>query len=725
LVEKNMSLASLKIRNKLAIVVGLLALPLVLMSWLFIQQSFKDIDFAIKEIAGRTYLGGTWPVLRDLAAARAMPGSPVSQPASNLAALGATYDDGLDIGSAGREMRDLLAKLGWPPKPELMEAQAETTIGGARTLITKIADGSNLTLDPDLDSYYVMDAATTKLPEAVDKIAALTALARAYKARAELSDDDKAAPIVLIGLFKAAAEGAAASIESAAKGNASGDVRRRLEAPTKAFADTAERFSAEAMKVVVAMREDGKRRTTDLTGLTARAGEALNAADVLWRQSADQLDALLRARVDGFRTRLMTMLGLSGVIVAFALFVVWLIARAITKPVAAMQRTMQALAQGDLDADLPAKGRADEIGQMSDMLYELRDGLAEARRLQAEQRTQEIRTAEEKAAAHEREQAERRAAERRQELATKAAMHQLMREFQTAIGGVIDTVASAATELEASAATLTSAADSTRHRAEAVASASEEASTNVQTVAAATGQLTSSVNEISRQVQASNDIARHAVAQAEKTDTSVSQLSEAAARIGDVVKLITAIAEQTNLLALNATIEAARAGEAGKGFAVVAQEVKALASQTARATGDISTQIANMQAATQDSVKAIKEIGSTIGRISEISGAIASAVEEQGAATQEITRNVEQAAQATGDVSANIVEVSHHASETGAASAQMLSSAQSLSVEGNRLKREMEKFLETIRTGVADRREVEDPNFAGPDRRANRRQAAA
>jgi len=205
------------------------------------------------------------------------------------------------------------------------------------------------------------------------------------------------------------------------------------------------------------------------------------------------------------------------------------------------------------------------------------------------------------------------------------------------------------------------------------------------------------VSEIGRQVQESSDIASQAVKQAQQTDARINELSQAAGRIGDVVKLITAIAEQTNLLALNATIEAARAGEAGRGFAVVASEVKQLASQTAKATEEISAQIASMQTATQESVGAIKEIGGTIGRISEIAGAIAAAVQEQGAATGEIARNVGEAAKGTAEVASNITEVNRGAGETGSASAQVLSSAQSLSAESNHLKAEVEKFLSTVR----------------------------
>jgi methyl-accepting chemotaxis protein/aerotaxis receptor len=287
--------------------------------------------------------------------------------------------------------------------------------------------------------------------------------------------------------------------------------------------------------------------------------------------------------------------------------------------------------------------------------------------------------------------------EKRVAVQRRIDMQRLANEFEGAVGEIIETVSSASTELEASAGTLTKTAERAQQVTTTVAAASEEASTNVQSVASATEELTSSVNEISRQVQESARMAGEAVDQARKTNDRVGELSKAAARIGDVVELINTIAGQTNLLALNATIEAAPAGEAGRGFAVVASEVKALAEQTAKATGEIGHQITGIQSATQDSVNAIKEISGTIEKLSEISSTIAAAVEEQGAATQEIARNVQQAAQGTQQVSSNITDVQRGASETGSASSQVLAAAQSLSRDSNRLKLEVGKFLNTVR----------------------------
>ncbi len=368
-------------------------------------------------------------------------------------------------------------------------------------------------------------------------------------------------------------------------------------------------------------------------------------------------------------------------LIAFALSVVLvtglslLIGRSISNALASMVSAMTRLAGGDFKIAIPGLGRKDEIGEMAGAVEVFKNNMIEAERLRAE-----------------RLEAEQRQAEQR-----KADMRELANAFEGAVGEIVDTVSSAATELEASANTLTKAAERSQSLATTVAAASEEASTNVQSVSSASEELTSSVNEISRQVQESSRVASEAVDQAQKTNSRVSELSKAASRIGDVVELINTIAGQTNLLALNATIEAARAGEAGRGFAVVASEVKALAEQTAKATGEISQQISGIQSATQDSVAAIKEIGDTIGRMSEISSTIAAAVEEQGAATQEISRNIQHAATGTQQVSSNITDVQHGATETGSASAQVHSAAKSLSSESNRLKLEVSKFLELVR----------------------------
>jgi methyl-accepting chemotaxis protein len=360
---------------------------------------------------------------------------------------------------------------------------------------------------------------------------------------------------------------------------------------------------------------------------------------------------------------------------ATALAIGWYyVGRGVVRRLVSLQHSMKSIAAGDLGAEIATSG-SDEIADMAEALQIFKNNMLESSRLRAE----------------------RSEAEKHVHAQRKNVMKKIADEFEAAVGEIIQSVSSASAELEASATTLTRTAKETHQLSGMVEAASDEASSNVRSVAAATEEMTGSIVEISRQVHESNRIAGEAVNQAEVTNARINELSKAALRIGDVVNLITTIAEQTNLLALNATIEAARAGDSGRGFAVVAQEVKALAAQTARATNEISSQIAGMQVATQDSVLAIEQIGTTISRISEIAATIATSVEQQGGATQEIARNVEQAARGASRVATNIVDVNKGARETGSASAKVLSSAQSLSGESNRLKLEVGRFLGTVR----------------------------
>jgi methyl-accepting chemotaxis protein len=388
-----------------------------------------------------------------------------------------------------------------------------------------------------------------------------------------------------------------------------------------------------------------------------------------------EIDSMIDQQIaDGANLGRSIVIGAIGIGLAL-LGILLLVTRSVLRPLRGMTDRMSKLAAKDFSVELAGLERKDEIGEMARAVDVFRTSGLEFARMRAEQAEQEKHA-----------DAERR-----------TATLKLAGEFEAVVGNIVDSVTSAATNLEATAGALARTAETTQQLTGTVAGASEEASGNVQSAAAAADQMASSVEEISRHVQESSTIAAQAVTQAKQTDARIVKLSDAANRIGDVVKLINDVAEQTNLLALNATIEAARAGEAGKGFAVVAHEVKALATQTAKATGEIATQIAAMQAATKESVGAIKEIGDTVARIAEIARTIAAAVEEQGTATKGIALNVGQAARGTAELTTSIADVDRGAAETGAASAQVFSSAQSLSRESGRLKVEVGKFLASVR----------------------------
>jgi methyl-accepting chemotaxis protein len=376
----------------------------------------------------------------------------------------------------------------------------------------------------------------------------------------------------------------------------------------------------------------------------------------------------------GETERLVVMLAAGGFLLGGGLAL--LLGKGISRPMIVMCQAMRELAGGNFDVVLPGLGRKDELGEMA--------GAVEEFKMQA------IAKAERDASAQD---AQNKAAS----AARRAELIRFADEFEVAVGAIVSNVSASAVQLEQAAGTLTRTAETTQSLSSKVAGASEEASSNMQSVAAATEELSTSVDEIGRRVRDSNRIAEAAVLQAEQTDGRIGKLSRAAQEIGDVVKLITAIAEQTNLLALNATIEAARAGEAGRGFAVVAAEVKSLASQTAKATDEISSHISGMQGATQESVAAIKEIGGTIAQISNIASSIASAVEQQSSATQEIARSVQSVARGTHEAAANITQVNRGATETGSASEEVLNSAKTLATESTRLREELDSFMANIR----------------------------
>jgi methyl-accepting chemotaxis protein len=633
---------NLTIAAKLAVAYGLFLLPIGYLGYQMVSDKEINIAFAEKEITGVHYIA----IVRGVQDA-VVRGGDMTGLVERIRTNEQTH--GADLKTA-ESSEALLKALAGTDRAVAAQAAAD--------LIGKSADGSNLTLDPDLDSFYTQDALTVKVPTAVAGVAGLAAAVAGTVGR-DISVADQVSIGVQAGALQPTLDGLASDIGSAVQGNRDKTVDGAVTAAVANVTETA--------KVVLAALADHAKAANAQT----IALPLLDAIATAGAVDAGEVEHLLKARIADFRWAETTSGGVALVLFLVAVFYVLIVVQiGAIKPLRALTATMRKLASHDLTVEIGDSARSDEVGGMARAVQVFKDNMIQTDALAAA------------------ELAERAVKEQR-----TARLDELTRAFETKAGELVGNVSAASAELQLTAQSMADTAGQTTRQATNVAAASEQASTNVQTVAAAAEELASSIAEISRQVAQSAKIAGKAREDARRTDDVVQALVAGAQKIGEVVGLISNIAGQTNLLALNATIEAARAGEAGKGFAVVASEVKNLATQTVKATADIASQIAQIQSATKEAVESIRHIGATIGEITEIAFAIAAAVEEQGSATQEIARNVQQAAVGTQEVTSNITGVNQGASDTGVAASHVLGAAGELFKQAEYLRGEVRQYI--------------------------------
>jgi methyl-accepting chemotaxis protein len=640
-------LTRLKIAHKLGLASLLFLIPVGYLLWALISQQNIAIDFAAKERLGTLYLRG----LAQLHLALVEPSltgqaSTAAQP--KIADLEASYGDGMESSElAGKASQDI-AKAG----------AVDTT--NLRGLIGRIGDKSNLILDPDLDSFYVMDLVVVKMPDLTDRLREMTEISRKVWQDGKIDASEQVDFFVALGGLKSLLDGIDGSVASGYSGNADGSLKANLDPSYLAL-----------KQAMAGLIDQVNKSAID----EATAGKDLALARQFYTTASAELERLLDKRMGGFYHDQTMTLAITGILFAIVVgLVLYAVRRAVIRPVNQLTAGMTKLASGDLDVSLALADRQDEVGNMGRALAVFRENALKRQELEASQ------------------QAEWERRQKRQEFFETMALR-----FDAQVGEQLQSLASAATQLDSTARNLLQHADDTNGSAAMAAKNASTATENSQTVASATVELAASSDEIASQVMQTTDTAALAVKEAAQAREIMDGLAQVSRDVSSVINFITEIASQTNLLALNATIEAARAGDAGKGFAVVAHEVKQLAGQTSKATDDISTKLAAVEAATRDAGAVMERLAKIIEDINMSSAVIASAVTEQGAATAEISRNVNEAASSTQDVSHKMGAVTQSAAYTKEASNDLLAASTDLSQRTHTLRNVVETFLSEIK----------------------------
>ena len=666
----NQLLNNLSIRTKLLAVGAVMLLPILLLGKLFVSQSYKDIDFARQEIAGTQLLRSVWPLTLSATA---------SDAGSAQSALAALKSDSSSL-MKGSDVSKAVAETEAAVKAAGQQDGKAALAAATAALSAKIGDASNLTLDPDLDSFYVMDAVVVRLPRGISASERLESASVAF-----VGSLDQSALLGLGGAreqFVTDSQTAMDSLTGAIASNASGTTGNKLKAVLAEFT-AAQQAVVAAADTLIADKGD---RGVAHNALLAAEKRFAAASDAMWRAGNAELERLLNARIDSLTHRMWTNLGIAIAVVLGALVLGYIVSRSISGPLGQLIEAMNRLRDGDTSIRIAYADAKSEIGDVARALDVFKGAVAKSQSAAAEMEATVNAVKAENARLNE---------------AARGQLLELAGSLEARVGTVVEALSVASGQLEASSQVLSENSGLASEETRRAASLAEATQANMAAIQPGTEQMSMAIQQVARETAASNEATDRAVKRNDDATVRIAALQSAADRIGSIIGIIDEIASQTQLLALNATIEAARAGELGRGFAVVATEVKSLANQTARFTGDISAQVAEIQTATRFASDHIHDMGKMVLDISQITTTISAAMEEQAATTVDISRNIGDVANQAVQTSASVVAAEQAMTAAGKSASEVASAANAVKAQSAALKADFADFIARLREDKA------------------------